>query len=80
VTIHGGISIMERVEDPELLKAVLDIINKMISPEATAKIDVVLVKDMGAMGLTIIDNDKERHWGTCKSYSHILVNIKIIQC
>lgn len=32
---------------------------------------------MANLGLFVIDKDKERHWGSCKSYSHILVNIKI---
>lgn len=68
---------MERVEDPELEKAILAIMNRLIEPEAAAKIDLVIVKEMPAMGLAIIDSDKERHWGTCRSYSHILINIKV---
>lgn len=68
---------MERVEDPELEKAILAIMNRLIEPEAAAKIDIVIVKEIPNLGLTIIDSDKERHWGTCRSYSHILVNIKV---
>lgn len=68
---------MERVEDPELEKAILAIMNRLIAPEAAAKIDLVIVKEMPSLGLAIIDSDKERHWGTCRSYSHILMNIRV---
>lgn len=68
---------MERVEDPELLKTILDIINKMIGLEAAAKIDIVLVTGLSGLGRAIVYRDKERHWGSCKSYFHVLVDIKV---
>lgn len=68
---------MERIDDLELEKAILGIMNQLHKQEEVSKIDIVLVKDMVNLGLTIIDKDKERHWGTCRSFSHILVNIKV---
>jgi hypothetical protein len=67
----------EPVNDPELEKSILAMVNQLIEPEAASKIDFVLVKDMPFLGLTVVDTDKERHWGTCRSYSHILINIKV---
>ena len=58
----------ERVDDPELEETILAIANQLIGPEAASKIDIVLVKGMPGLGLTIIYTDKERHWGSCKSY------------
>ena len=61
---------MERVNDLELEKTILAISNHL-EPEAASKIDIVIVKDMANLGIFVIDKDKERHWGSCKSYSHI---------
>jgi len=38
-------------------------INQLLEPKAASKIDIVLVEDMPYLGLTIVDTDKERHWG-----------------